>query len=85
MAKKKLAYEYRYIKPKIRKLIYRPGTIIFIARSKKYPAGHYLAMGSGKGWMDPWINFPSELKSSRAGFRKKLPGRPIYAVLRTSH
>ncbi len=80
-AKKKLSYEYRYIKPKLKKAIYKPGTIVFIARSKKYPAGHYLARDKKKGWMDPWINFPSDLKDSKAGFRRRLPGRPIYAIL----
>jgi len=32
--------------------------------------------------MDPWINFQKDknLKNAKAGFRKKLPGRPIYGI-----
>lgn len=81
LAKKGLSYEYRYIKPKIKRRIYKPGTIVFIARSKRFPAGHYLARDEKKGWMDPWINFPSDISKSKSGFRKRLPGKPIYAIL----
>ena len=79
--KKGLAYEYKYIKPRIKRRIYKQGTIVFIARSKKYPAGHYLARDMKRGWMDPWINFPSDLANNKSGFRKRLPGKPIYAIL----
>ena len=80
LKKRGLHYEYKYVKPKIRKQIYIPGTIVFIARSKRFPAGHYLARDL-KGWMDPWINFPEDLSKSKSGFRKRLPGKPIYAIL----
>ena len=75
-------YEYRYIKPRVRRRIYENGTIVFIKKSKKYPAGHYLARATGK-WMDPWINFGKEkdFEKARAGVRKRLPGKPIYAIL----
>lgn len=78
LEKKGLTYEYRYIKKRIRNKIYRTGTIVFVQRSKRYPAGHYLARIDDK-WMDPWINFPAI--NVKAGFRKRLPERPIYAIL----
>lgn len=71
-------YEFRYIKEQIKKKIYEPKTIVFIERSRKYPAGHYLARTNNNKWMDPWINFPS--LRVKAGFRKRLPGKPIYVV-----
>lgn len=76
-----LNYEYKYLKPKLKNKIYQEGVIIFIKRSKDYPAGHYLARGEGY-WMDPWINFKSDkdIKNARAGLRKRLPGTPIYAL-----
>lgn len=32
--------------------------------------------------MDPWINFQKDknVKNCEAGFRKRLPGKPIYAI-----
>ena len=81
LKKKGFIYEYKYIKPKVKRRIYRPGTIVFIARSIKYPAGHYLSRDSKKRWMDPWINFPSDVSKAKSGFRKRLPGRAIYAIL----
>lgn len=78
---KGLNAEFYYLKPACMKRIYDDGTIVFIARSKRYPAGHYLCRTT-RGWMDPWINGPPEwrLEIAMAGFRKKLPGRPIYAI-----
>ncbi|MBI5391734.1 hypothetical protein HZB00_01905 [Candidatus Woesearchaeota archaeon] len=57
-------------------------TIVFIRRSKDYPAGHYLAK-TKTGWMDPWINFDLSslnLNYAQSGFRKRLPEKAIYAV-----
>ncbi|MDE1851691.1 MAG: hypothetical protein KGH69_03320 [Candidatus Micrarchaeota archaeon] len=54
------------------------GTIIFVKRSERYPAGHYLVKTS-KGYMNPWSNFP-EIRSPRSGFTARLPGVPSYAV-----
>jgi len=73
--------EFHYLKPKLRKKIYQDKTIVFIKRGKKYPFGHYLARYRDC-WMDPWINFQNDknLKNAKAGFRKKLPGTPIYGV-----
>jgi hypothetical protein len=77
MAKKR--YSYRYVKGRIR---FNENSIVFIKRSKRYPAGHYLVK-TERGWMDPWINFSRrnpEVEIAAAGFRKRLPGRAIYAV-----
>lgn len=76
-----LNYIYRYLKPAIKKDIYAEGSIVFIERSKKYPAGHYLARHKGQ-WMDPWINFINnqDIQAADSGFRKRLPGRPIYLI-----
>lgn len=54
------------------------GTIVYVAPSRGYPLGHYLA-SSPRGWMNPWANFPC-IAPARSAFQKKLPGRPIYAV-----
>ena len=70
-----------YIKHKEKSKIYCQGTIVFIARDKRYPDGHYL-LRVEKGWMDPWINFPN-IGAAKAGIRKRLPGSPIYAIYTT--
>jgi len=57
---------------------YKNNTIVFIARSKKYPLGHFLVRHRNL-WMDPFINFP-HIINVRSGFRKRLPGRPIYEI-----
>ncbi len=72
-------YSYKHLKGHER-LPYN--AIVFIKRSTRYPYGHYL-LKTANGWMDPWRNF--EFKKARiteacAGFRKRLPGKPIYAV-----
>ena len=80
LAKKGLNYEWRAIKsPKVKNRIYHEGTIVFIQKSKKYPGGHFLSRGEGM-WMDPWINYPDI--NIKAGFRKRLPEKPIYVVMR---
>lgn len=73
-----MSYTYKYVNDRVRKKIYKSGTIVFIKRSKKYPSGHYLTRYKNV-WMDAWINFSDDNK--KAGFRKRLPGRPIYAIL----
>lgn len=76
-----LNYEYKYLKPRLRSKIYSSGTIVFIKRSKRYPSGHYLVRCQDS-WMDPWINFSTndKLNEAKSGFRKRLPGKPIYAL-----
>jgi len=73
-----LRYTYKHVGSKIKNKIYASGVIVFIRRSKKYPSGHYLARYENK-WMDSWINFPK--MDRQAGFRKRLPGQPIYMIL----
>ncbi len=72
-----LDYQHKYVKTKIRRKTYTGNTIVFIKRSKKYHYGHYLVRFENK-WMDPWINFPD--RNIKVGFRKRLPGKPIYIV-----
>ncbi|MDP4038587.1 MAG: hypothetical protein Q8P54_01290 [bacterium] len=74
-------YSYNYLKPKLKVKIYQDSVIVFIQRSKKYPTGHYLVRYKNL-WMDPWINLQtsSDIKKAKSGFRKRLPGRPIYGV-----
>src|SRR3989338_7418839 len=72
-------YFYRYIGNK--RIRYKENTIVFIQRSKKYPSGHYLVY-TAQGWMDSWLNFNlknSYIKYAKSGFRKRLPGKAIYA------
>ena len=75
-----LDYCYKYIKTKTKK-IYDEGSIVFIRRYKRYPVGHYL-IRTNNIWMDPWINFKNQknVKKAKSGFRKKLPGEPIYVI-----
>jgi len=75
--KVEIRYSYYYIKPNKRRLIYTEDTIVFVKKSSKYPAGHYLVRKDGV-WIDPWINFPAF--PVKAGPRKRLPGIPIYAL-----
>ena len=78
LEKKNLDSEYKYIKnPAIKRLIYKDDSIVYLRRSKKYPMVHYLCRWNTK-WMDSWINFPDEDRN--AGFRKRLPGKPIYVI-----
>lgn len=73
------SYKFFYISKKRRGDIYHNGVIVFIARSRKYPQGHYLVR-SGNEWMDSWINWPN-ITNGKAGFRKRLPGKPIYGIV----
>lgn len=72
-------YSHKYVKNRLRRKIYRPGTIVFIKKSKRYPPGHYF-LRSEDGWLDPWINFckDNNIKNAKAGLRKRLPDRAIY-------
>ena len=74
-------FSYKYVKDRIKNKIYKDYSIVFIKRSKKYPAGHYLCRYKNK-WMDPWINFLKDqnIKNAKSGFRKRLPGKPIYVI-----
>lgn len=78
----RLSYESKHIKPKIRSRIYEEGVIVLIRRSRHYPSGHYLIRHKSV-WMDPWINLPydKDIINAKAGYRKRLPGNPMYALL----
>ena len=78
-------YCYKYIKPKLRKKIYKNGTIVYIKKCKSYPAGHYLVRYKNC-WVDPWLNFKQDksVRNALAGTRKRLPGKPIYIIFQKS-
>lgn len=84
LAKFGFSYAYKYVKPQLKSKIYQDGVIVFIKRSKKYPAGHYLTRYKDQ-WMDPWVNFcaDSDIANAKSGFRRRLPGKPIYALFST--
>jgi hypothetical protein len=71
---------FRALKLDCRENIYRDGTIVFV-QSTQYPGGHYLCRWNGM-WMDPWINIliDSSLPNMKAGWRKRLPAKALYAV-----
>lgn len=79
----KLGYKanYHYLNSKWRNKIYKHKTMVFIKRDRRYIFGHFLIRYKNM-WIDPWINFQKDknVKNSEAGFRKRLPGKPIYAV-----
>lgn len=77
LVKEKLNYRYSYVKPKFKRKIYKQGTIVFVRKPITYKHGHYLVR-SEKLWMDSWINYPD--KNIKAGFRKRLPGKPTYVI-----
>lgn len=80
----KFDYTRKYLKQPLRTKLYQEGTIALIKKSKRYPAGHYLVRHN-RQWMDPWINllFDHEIAHAKSGFRKRLPGKPIYVIFRT--
>ncbi len=53
-------------------------SITLIAKSDKYPVGHYL-LRTKKGWVDSWINLPS-IDNVKSGVRKTLPNNPWYVI-----
>jgi membrane-anchored glycerophosphoryl diester phosphodiesterase (GDPDase) len=72
-------YKYKYVKSRLKRKIYQSATIVFIKKSKKYPANHYLLRTENR-WLDPWMNLSKDknIKNAKAGLRKRLPGRAIY-------
>jgi hypothetical protein len=85
MKENKINCCYKYLRKHLRKKIYKLRTIVFIKKSKKYPAGHYLVR-TNDGWHDSWINFQKnkDIKNAKSGIRKRLPGKAIYAIFITS-
>jgi len=78
-----LSYKNNYVRKK-QKIIYPNGSMVLIERSPSYPVGHYLVIHDNQ-WMDPWINLPKDkvLKNAKSGFRSKLPGKAMYALIPT--
>ena len=77
LSKKNLNYSFSKVSNQNSKLLNGDEAIVFIRRSKKYPAGHYL-IKTNNGWMNPWINLPNI--ASKSGFQKKLPGEPQWII-----
>ena len=71
LKKRRLNYQNSKVNNNTKKYLKIPGSIVFIKRSKKYPAGHYL-LKVKSGWMNPWINYP-KINPAKSGFNKKLP------------
>lgn len=76
--KKSNNYDFAKASEKNKNLLYHNGTIVFVERSKKYPAGHYL-IKTEKGWMNPWINFPN-ISPAKSGFQNILPGKAQWII-----
>jgi hypothetical protein len=60
--------------------IHEDGTIVYIAKNKDFPIGHWLVRYKDT-WMNPWINYPS-IKNVKSGFQDELPGKPMYAIFK---
>jgi len=71
-------YQYAHVNSLPQDILAVPGIIVYIKKSVRYPAGHYLVRMPDERWMDPWINFPN-LKRE-AGFRDKLPGKAEWII-----
>lgn len=63
--------------------ILKPGTIVFIKRSRMYPAGHFL-LKTTLGWMDPWKT-GTTIKNAKAGYRENLPGQIDWVIETTKN
>lgn len=72
-------YSYEKVIPSNKHLLGEPLSIVFIARSKKYPIGHFLVKTKNQSWMNPWINFPY-ITPAEAGFEERLPGKAEWVV-----
>jgi hypothetical protein len=75
---KRKNYDFLKVNEKNKSILNKEGGIVFIERSKKYPAGHYL-IKTKKGWMNPWINFPN-ISPGKSGFQKILPGKAQWII-----
>lgn len=74
-------YIFSKVNKNNKRILNNEGTIVFIEKNKKYPMGHYL-IKTKKGWMNSWINFPN-IASAKAGFQKKLQGKPTWVIYST--
>jgi hypothetical protein len=75
--KGELNYSFSKINPDSKKMI-RIGAIVFTARNKNYPGGHFLVK-TKRGWMNPWINFPL-ISPAKSGFQSNLPGKIQWVI-----
>lgn len=75
------SYKNRYVRKNAHDE-YPIQSIVLIERSRGYPVGHYLVL-TPRGWMDPWINLSetNDIQKAESGFRKELPGNPMYALV----
>lgn len=75
------SYQQKHINHIASRRLYSEGIIVFIARSSRYPVGHYLVRHQGM-WMDPWINHPNDknLIEAKSGFRRRLPGKAQWVI-----
>ena len=82
LASRGMSYGYCYAKKSKLHLARREGSIVFVRRSTRFPAGHYLAYYKG-WWMDPWQNFSvksNDVCHASANFRRVLPGEIQYIL-----
>ncbi len=70
--------KYKYNRAEGDKYSKIENSITLIAKSEKYPVGHYL-LRTKNGWIDPWIDLPS-IDNVRAGIRKTLPNDAWYVL-----
>ena len=61
---------------------FRPGTIVYVGVSRRYPLGHYLVRTKQGDWMNPWVNFPV-IAPAKSAFVRRLPGIACYRILPT--
>jgi hypothetical protein len=80
LKKKRKNYSYKKANKTTKRYLKVPGTIVFIKPSKKYPIGHYL-LKTNKGWMNPWVNYPS-MNPAKSGFEKKLPNSAQWIIFK---
>lgn len=78
-----LQYKSSHYNRVLRSTLYTNGSIVFIARSKKYPFGHYLIRHDHM-WMDPWVNMIADknLQHAKSGYRYRLPGKAQWVLYR---
>ncbi len=78
------SYKHFYYRSKHRKYLRLPGVIVFVRRSSKYPAGHYVARTKEGCWMNPWANFPV-IHPVKGQLQKRLIGSAHYILVPTEY
>jgi hypothetical protein len=73
-----MTYTYQKCTPSNKNILKMRNIIVFAAKTKKLPLGHFL-LKTRKGWMNPWINYPS-IKPAKSGFQKTFPGKPQWVI-----